>query len=109
MEKMIKFEIKKIFSKTINKIALLLLVLLILVGAFLTVKDVTYVNENGQTLSGLSASKYLRNEKNEWKGDLDSKILSEIIDKNNKINAAQSDEDKAFIEKQGMEEMKKNI
>ena len=105
MEIMIKFEIKKIFLKTINKLALLLLVLLILVGAFLTVKDVTYVNENGQTLSGLSASKYLRNEKNEWKGDLDSKILSEIIDKNNKINAAQSDEDKAFIEKQGMEDI----
>ena len=44
---MIKYELKKIFSKTSSKIAVLLLLAIVFVICWMTV-DVSYVNEKGE-------------------------------------------------------------
>lgn len=91
---MVKYEIKKILCKTSNKIALLLLVLLLGVCCWLAL-DITYVNGNGVQESRLSAIHHIRSAKKEWAGVLDKEKLMLAVKYNNKINAtpeAKSDE-----------------
>lgn len=45
---MLKFEIKKILVKPVNKIVLLVLAAALLAGSFLTLRDVTYTTEGGE-------------------------------------------------------------
>ena len=79
---MLRFEIKKVFSKTVNKIALLILVVALLVVSFFAVNSVDYVDENGTSTSGIAAARNLRNDKNQWSGYLTDNVLSEAILKN---------------------------
>lgn len=65
---MLKFEIKKVFSKRVNQIAMLVLLLMVVIGGFLTINDVKYIEEDGKKITGLSAARRLREDQNEWKG-----------------------------------------
>lgn len=85
---MLRFEIKKVFSKTVNKIALLILVVALLVVSFFAVNSVDYVDENGTSTSGIAAARNLRNDKNQWSGYLTDNVLSEAILKNEEIIAS---------------------
>ena len=85
---MLRFEIKKVSSKTVNKIALLILVVALLVVSFFAVNSVDYVDENGTSTSGIAAARNLRNDKNQWSGYLTDNVLSEAILKNEEIIAS---------------------
>ena len=67
---MLRFEIKKIFSKPKNKIAVVLLFVVLIITSILTINRVEYVDENGNHSVGISASHHLREAKNEWAGYL---------------------------------------
>ena len=84
---MLRFEIKKIFSKTVNKIVLLVLLAVLLTAGFLTVNGVRYVEEDGNILTGISAARRLREEENKWKGKLTEEIFGQVLSENQKINA----------------------
>lgn len=83
---MLRFEIKKIFSKTVNKIVLLVLLAVLLTAGFLTVNGVRYVEEDGNILTGISAARRLREEENKWKGKLTEEIFGQVLSENQKIN-----------------------
>ena len=57
---MLRFEIKKIFSKTINKIVFAGLLAVTLLAALLATRDVKYINENGETVSAFTAARKLQ-------------------------------------------------
>lgn len=100
--KMLRFEIKKVFSKMVNKIVLAALFMVTLAAAMLAIRDVRYVKEDGkEVVTGYSAAKELRKRKNEWKGELSGAVLRKVIEENQAINAAEKDEDAAFAKKQG--------
>ena len=86
---MIIFEIKKIFAKMVNKIAIALLAVLILGVSFQAVNSVMFVDKEGNELRGIKAAHYLKIEKNKWAGYLTESQLSKVIQRNTEINTSQ--------------------
>lgn len=107
-----KFEIKKVFLRRGNQIAVALLAVLLCVVCFFA-GNISYVNESGETETGFGAVKKLREEQKKWSGPLDEAKIRKVIEENNKISQtpeAQSDDfqenDKAFHKKQGFQEIR---
>ena len=112
VSKMVKFEIKKVFLRRGNQIAVALLAVLLCVVCFFA-GNISYVNESGETETGFQAVKKLREEQKKWSGPLDEAKIRKVIEENNKISQtpeAQSDDfqenDKAFHKKQGFQEIR---
>lgn len=85
MMKMLRFEIKKVFSKTVNKIALVILMIALCIVSFFAISSVEYVDKEGNSTSGIVAAHHLRDEKNQWSGYLTEDMLSEVIEKMRKL------------------------
>ena len=68
--KMLKFELKKVFSKSMNKIAILLLIVITVITGIMTIDRVEYVDTNGDHSVGFAAAEKLREAKNEAVGRL---------------------------------------
>lgn len=107
---MFRFEIKKVFSKPKNKVAVIVLLIALVITSILTINRVEYVDENGDHSVGIAASRNLREAKNKWAGYLTEDILRKVLEENRTINnskEALSDEiveqDKAYAKKQGIE------
>lgn len=81
---MVKYEMKKVFSKTGSKIALLLLLVIMGVTCFFAT-DVSYVDENGDTQRGLAAISALKEAQKEWSGYLDEEKICKVIVENRRI------------------------
>lgn len=109
---MVKFEIKKVFLRRGNQIAVALLAVLLCVVCFFA-GNISYVNESGETETGFQAVKKLREEQKKWSGPLDEAKIRKVIEENNKISQtpeAQSEDfqenDKAFHKKQEFQEIR---
>ena len=63
---MLLFEVKKVLSKPLNKAALLILAAVLIIGSFLTIRDVKYIDADGNSSTGFSAARHLQEEKNQW-------------------------------------------
>lgn len=81
---MIRYEIKKVFSSTGNKIALLLLLLALGIVCYFSC-NISYVNELGEKNTGFAAVKSLRMAQKEWAGILDENKIKNVIAENKKI------------------------
>ena len=104
---MLRFEIKKVFSKTKNRITIIVLLVILIATSILTINRVEYVDESGNHLTGISAAKNLREAKNEWSGYLTEDVFKNVLEENRSINnEASSDsieeENKRFAKKQGI-------
>lgn len=84
MKKMFQYELKKIFSRTSNKIALLLLLILVGITCSFAL-DVSFVNEKGETETGLAAIFQLKARQKEWCGYLDEEKIRQVIVENRRI------------------------
>ncbi len=84
--KMLKFELKKVFSKFMNKIAILLLIVITVITGIMTIDRVEYVDTNGDHSVGFAAAEKLREAKNEWAGYLTDDVLQKVIEENQRIN-----------------------
>lgn len=111
--KMLRFEIKKIFSKTVNKIALLILAVALLAVSLFAVSSIDYVDTQGNSTSGIVAAHNLRNDKNQWSGYLTDSMLSEVIKKNEEIISSEEylskdirENNKAYAKKQGFSDIR---
>lgn len=109
---MIKYELKKIFSKTSSKIAVLLLLAIVFVICWMTV-DVSYVNEKGEKETGFAAVRKLRETQKEWAGDLDEERLRQVIGEIRRINATpearsknESENEIAYSWQQGIDDIR---
>lgn len=109
MLKMLQFEIKKVFSKPKNKVAVVLLFIILVITGILTINRVEYVDENGNHSVGIVASRNLREAKNEWAGYLTNDTLRKVLKENTKINNSKEalsddivEQDKAYAKKQGI-------
>ena len=109
MMKMLHFEIKKVFSKSKNRMAVMLLLIILVITSILTINRVEYVDESGNHSVGISAAKNLRDAKNEWAGYLTEEVFQKVLEENKAINqspeATSSDiqeQDKAYAKKQGI-------
>lgn len=83
---MLRFEVKKVFSKSKNRITVIVMLIILVVTSILTINRVEYVDENGNHTVGISAARNLREAKNEWAGYLTEDVLLEVIEENRAIN-----------------------
>ena len=86
MKKMLRYELKKIFVKPGGKIALLLLAVLLGVTCWFAT-DRGFINEQGNSETGIGAMRKLRSATKEWAGELTEERLAEVIAENARINA----------------------
>lgn len=111
---MIRYELKKIYTKTSSKIAVVILFLLLGITCYLAIHGVGYVNEEGKTEYGIQAVQKLKAERKEWAGVLSEEVIARVIEENARINATeeyQSNDvqknDIAFSWKQGFYDIRK--
>lgn len=109
---MLRFEIKKVFSKFKNRMAVVLLLIFLVIVSMLTMNRVGYVDENGNHTSGIQAAKSLSVEKNKWRGYITEKVFAAVVRENAAINNSPealsediSEQDKAYARKQGMSDI----
>ena len=113
---MLLFELKKIFSKSSNKIVCLLLAITLGVICYFAVGYVTYVDKNGESSSGFVAAQTLRKEKNQWAGYITEDVLRKVIEENTLINHSKEylsndvrENNKAYSKKQGFSDIREMI
>lgn len=113
---MLLFELKKIFSKSANKIVCLILAITLGVVCYLAIGYVTYVDRNGESSSGFVAAQSLRKEKNQWSGYITEDVLRKVIEENTLINHSKEylsddvrENNKAYSKKQGFSDIREMI
>lgn len=116
MMRMTYFELKKIYSKPVNKIVLTILAVTLCVVSYLTIGYVGYVDENGETTTGIAAASALREEKNSWAGYITEDVLRDVLEENALINNSREytskdvkEQNKAFSKKQGFSDIREMI
>lgn len=82
---MLFYELKKIFGRAGGKIALLVLAIGLAVICYSAMLQVSYTDENGDSHTGPTAARDLRDAKNEWAGPIDQAIITRAIDVNQQI------------------------
>lgn len=83
---MVYYEMKKIFSKTSGRIAVICLIGLLIVVCGFAVSGVSYMNEQGEKENGVAAVRKLREAKKEWSGPLTEEKIGEVIAANLAVN-----------------------
>lgn len=113
MNQMLKYEIKKIFSRAGGKIAVLILFLTVGVSSFFAIHEVSYVNESGKTEYGYAAVQKLKAEKKKWKGELTTEQLAKVLEENARIAGSEEyqsqnadENNKAYHEIQGISDIR---
>lgn len=84
---MLKYEIKKVFSRTGNKIALLLIAFSLGVSCYFAVHGASWVNAEGESEYGIFAAHKIREEKNAWSGLLTEEKIAAVLEENARIIA----------------------
>lgn len=82
---MLFYELKKIFGRAGGKIALLVLAIGLAVICYSAMLQVSYTDENGDSHTGPTAARDLRDAKNEWAGLIDAEALTRAINENQRI------------------------
>lgn len=82
---MLRYELKKIFGRSGGKIALLILAIGLAVICYSATLQVSYTDENGDSHTGPTAARDLRDAKNEWAGPIDQAMITRAIDVNQQI------------------------
>ena len=78
---MVRYELKKVFGRTGNRVVLAILLVVLLLNGYFAV-DVTYVDRNGDSRTGIAAARMLRAEKKQWAGALDAARIRAVIEEN---------------------------
>lgn len=106
---MLRFEVKKVFSKSKNKIAVIVLFIVLIITSVLTINRVEYVDEDGGHSVGISAARNLREEKNKCSGYLTEDVFRAVLEENRTINNSKEalsddieEQNKAYAKKQGI-------
>lgn len=89
---MLKYELKKIFSKRINQAVIVGTFLIAVIIALLAVGSVRYVDENGDGYTGGLSARYLAEDQNRWKGELTSEQIGQIVKKVKDLSAKYPEE-----------------
>lgn len=108
MTVMVYYEMKKVFSKITNKLALGLMAVIIGIVVSLAVTSVTWVDAQGKSHTGFYAIGELRKAQKAWAGPLTEDQIARVLEENARINASPegqsrdlTDKEIAYSKKQG--------
>lgn len=96
-----KYEMKKIIIKPVNKFVFFLTTIIVIAFAILAIKDVSFVTSEGENIYGITAAKRLREQKNDWKGYLTDDVLLAVynLDKECELQGLENSNDEIENEK----------
>jgi len=111
--KMVRYELKKVFSRTGGKISVIALILLVVMVSVFAITNVSFVDSDGKSSSGPMAARSLRNLKTEWTGYLTEDVFAEVIRQNAAVEATPEakskdwhENNKAYAMKQGYSDIR---
>lgn len=76
---MLKYELKKIFSKRINQVLFAIVFLIAIIGSFLAAGSVRYIDKEGQLHTELFSGRRLSEDKNRWSGKLTPEKIEKVV------------------------------
>lgn len=76
---MLKYELKKILNKRMNRILLVVAMLLMVVFSFFAIGSFHAVDVNGETVTGLFAARITVEDKNRWQGELTPEVIEKSV------------------------------
>ncbi len=85
---MLRYELKKIFSRASGKVTLLILLIGLVVICYSAMLQVSYTDENGVSHVGPQAARELRDAKNEWAGFIGQNLLTRAIERDHEITSS---------------------
>lgn len=88
----LKYELKKVFSKRLNRIVLLAALLAALALSIFAVGSVRYVDEEGTGHTGFTAARYLAADRNQWAGELTGEKIAWVVSSRQKIHGKYPDD-----------------
>lgn len=88
---MLKYELKKIFSKRMNQVLLAAVIVVTIIYSGMAIGSMRYVDEEGQDHTGIEAGRLLAEDVNQWKGELTSEKISEVINDYKTLSAEYPD------------------
>ena len=113
---MLFYELKKIFGRAGGKIALIVLAIGLAVICYSATLQVSYTDENGDSHTGPTAARDLRDAKNEWAGLIDQAMITRAINVNQQIISSEDynstdiqRQNAAYHESQGYETIRSLI
>ena len=83
---MLKYELKKIFSKRINQVLLATVLVVTIIYSGIAIGSMRYTDEEGQDHTGIEAGRLLAEDVNQWKGKLTAEKISEVITNYKKLS-----------------------
>ena len=86
MKLMLKCELKKFFSKKINRIVIVVIMLLAVILSCFAIGSVRYTDESGQVSTGITSASKLATDRNKWKGQLTEDKITEIVNVEQELN-----------------------
>ena len=89
---MLKLELKRIFSKKINVLAIGVALILSVIFSGFAVTSNRYVDENGNVSTGVWAVRKLTDNRRAWRGALTAEKLANVIAQNKQVMAQSQDE-----------------
>ena len=85
-------ELKRIFSKKINLFVIGAVLLLSVIFSGFAVSSNRYVDENGAVSTGITATRKLSKDKNQWKGTLTEEQLTKVLEQNKSVTSQSAGE-----------------
>ena len=76
---MIRYELKKIISKKINRLLFLILLALTFVFSYFAMVSNFYVDEKGVEQTGIGSVRKLAQDRSRWKGILTPEIIEQVV------------------------------
>lgn len=89
---MLKYELKKIFSKRMNQVLLAAVLVVTIIYSGMAIGSMSYTDAEGQSHTGIEAGRLLTEDVNQWKGELTAEKISEVINDYKTLSAKYSDE-----------------
>lgn len=112
MKMMLLFEIRKVFSRFKNRLAVILILIILVITSILAVNKVEYVDKNGHSSVGITAAHNLRDVKNQWSGYITEDVLRKAVKDNKAVNSTDEanskdivEQNQAFSKKQGFSDI----
>lgn len=88
---MLKYELKKTFSKRMNQVLLAAVLVVTIIYSGMAIGSMRYVDEEGQDHTGIEAGRLLAEDINQWKGELTAEKISEVINDYKTLSAEYPD------------------
>lgn len=77
---MLKYELKKILNKRMNRVLLAVAMLLMVVFSIFAIDSFRAVDTDGETVTGFSAARIMVDDKNRWKGELTPEVIEKSVE-----------------------------